>query len=141
MIDLDNHWQNLQTEVNGKPAYIRLNRGLDPAVHAQQYPHELIVSVKLTQPDDCGLPTAAELAILEQFEDAARATLQRDLQSLLAVVTATDGFLDFIFYSSDPQAAVTRLQAAIATKFETMRVEVCGRADPHWTQYARFAGL
>jgi hypothetical protein len=139
-IDLDSCWSNLRGEISGRPGYLRLNEGLRPLVGSPRYHGELIISVKLRQPDENGLPSEEELAVLDQFEDVLRPLLQEGMESLLAIVMTTDGFRDFIFYSGNLDSAVRRMQTALQPAFGHLQVDVSGRPDHDWTQFRRFAG-
>lgn len=137
-INLDSKWNNLSGEVNGKRAYIRVNAGLRPLAGAERYAQELIISVRLQQPKDNGLPSDEELVILDNFEDALRPLLQEQMESLLAVVMTTDGFRDFIFYTSDMNSAVRRFQV-LQPSFGNLQIDVSSKPDKQWTQYERFS--
>lgn len=139
-IDLDSCWSNMSGEISGRPGYLRLNEGLRPLVGSPRYQSELIVSVKLKAPDEQGLPSEEELAVLNEFEDALRPLLQEGMESLLAIVMTSDGFRDFIFYSGNLVSAVRRLETSIQPAFGHLHVDVSGQPDHEWRQFRRFAG-
>jgi hypothetical protein len=138
MIDLDSNWKVLEGNIAGKPGIVRINAGLQSVAGTAPYPEELIVTVTLKEPNESGMPGPEEVSVLGQFEDLLRSVLQEDLQSLLAVVMTTDGFRDFIFYTSDPMAAVKRMQASVAPSFADLQVDVNGQPDAEWKQFKRF---
>ncbi len=135
----DGRWINGSGTINERPAVFRADLSLFDLPNREDYGYELIVSVKLQDPDELGFPQQDEANGLYEYEDAVMPAVQAGGWGRLAVVLTTDGFRDFIFYVKDHHSAPERLDP-LKPHFPNLQVEMLGKPDPQWTQLERFSG-
>jgi len=135
---IEESWTVAKGKRKDKPLLARINLGLKPLVGDSRYPHWFGIAIQLKSPNKDGFPSPEESSQLAEIEDMIANALQKDNQSLFAAVLTANGIREFVFYTSDPEAAKARL-AVVAAEIDTY--EKIGRAvkpDADWTIYRRF---
>lgn len=138
-LDLNGSWGSLKGEMDGRLALVRVNEGLKGVVGHPAYHHRLILSIAFNSVRPDGLPgTREELAAIDRLEDLYRGALQTEQESLLALVVTTDGRRDLIFYTSNPDEAVKKLQNDLRPLLTTHQTEYLVHVDAKWELYRDF---
>jgi hypothetical protein len=130
-------WTVCEGEYNGKPLLARVNVGLKPLVADSRYQHRIGVAVPFNSPDENGFPSGEESWKVSEIEDLLVAELEIHHESLFAVVITTGGMREFVFYTSDPHTAETKLKA-LAERIDSYQLQRVIEPDAGWTVYHQF---
>jgi len=111
LLDTESDWHAGSGTISGSPAILLLHGGLQPVAGHPAYDRRLIVSIAFNQVNDAGLPaTNEEFEAVSGLGDQIRDALRTDQESLLALVITTQGRRDLIFYTSNADSALKRLE-------------------------------
>lgn len=132
--ELEDHWMLAEGLLDENPVIVRVREGLRPLVGHPQLGQRLRIVWEYRSDEDSGLPLAAELPMLERFEDTLVAAYESDRLALLAHVLTCDGLRQWVFYTSDPEQCVERLNDAFADEPE-FPIELSADADPDWSEF------
>jgi len=129
-------WDFYFVRVDGAPASIQVDLGLEPSVPLAALPHLAHVRVPMLAPRPDGLSSSEEFDALIALEDALTASVVDDRTVYVGRCTG-NGTRDFYFYAADLAHWPQRVAAALAS-FAVYRPEAGGRADPTWSVYREF---
>jgi hypothetical protein len=133
-------WVNMQGEIGGLPAFVRVNVGVKKLAPHPDYGHEILVSSAFNTAQENGLPASEEdLSQVDEIEELCKTELEKGQTALLVLVVTSGGVRELYFYSSDPEDAIRRWEAAIQPRIQTHEVEFRVRPDPDWEVYQQFA--
>lgn len=139
-IDFESDWQNMQGTIDGATALVLLHSGLLAVAGHPDYDRRLVASLPFDTVDENGLPDSEEeYAAVSEFGDRLRDALQQGQESLLAMTIMTQGRKDLIFYTSDAEAALRRIEA-LGAEGEGHRVGASVERDTFWGMYRSFCG-
>lgn len=131
-------WIGMEGEIGESPAFITLHGGLRRVAGHPAYDHVLIVSVLFNSTNEAGFPEDREEMIeVQNVGNQIAAVLQEGQQALLALVVVNRGRRDLIFYTSDPEGTLERLEKA-TEEITTHEVEEHLRVDTFWGMYRSF---
>jgi hypothetical protein len=131
-------WQGLRGTISGSDAMILLNVGLQPFAGHPSYDTCLTVSLALNDPNDAGLPaTEEEYLAVSGLGDRIGEALEAGQESLLAMTLMTQGRRDLIFYTSNAEAAIMRVEPW-QTGEQSHTVETSLERDTFWGMYRSF---
>ena len=137
-LDLDGHWANLRVDNDGRPGFVRVNRGLAPAAGHPSYSYEVKLTISYENVGDTGLPTVdEEMEAVDRIEDRVRAALEADRRSLLAVVLTRDGVRELTFYTRDPEGVAAWFEQQKRAPM-THTLEILIRPDPRWEVFRTY---
>ena len=132
-------WDLAQTVSNGRPMFLRVNTGLRAVMGKPPSAHRVGVTFVLRAPNEHGLPDTAESETLNQFEDALLPALGVPGPAYLAVVITTNGFREFVFYTSTPESVAAKLDA-LRAQFAANEIQSYVERDADWDVYRSFVG-
>lgn len=134
---LEDSWSLAEATYNGRPMFLRINVGLKPLAGKPPFQHRFGVAIPLQVSNEHGLPTAEEAAVLNQIEDALLAAVLPSGQTKFALVITTNGFREFIFYTSQP-ADLVPIMERFKKETTSRQSQFYIRPDPTWGVYAQF---
>jgi len=139
-LDVENDWQNMRGTINGSTALVLLHAGLRPFAGHPDYDSRVTVSIPFHGVNEDGLPTTEEEYVTvcdlgDRLTDAAG----EGQQALLAMSIMTRGRRDLIFYTSDADATLERVEA-LRAEATTHEVEAEVERDTFWGMYRSFCG-
>ncbi len=130
-------WTVAQGEYGGKPLITRFNSGLTDLAAHPEYRYQIGIAIPLNTPREDGLPTSEEDQALSVIEDALADSLQQDKESLFAGVLSTGGMREFVFYTSNPEAARDRIKV-LQEAFKSHTLHAMIRQDAEGTVFKQF---
>lgn len=134
----DDEWQGLQGTIEDSPALVLLNGGLRGVAGHPAYDRRLVVSVPFNRSGPDGMPASEEeYNAVQALGTRADEALQAEQQSLLALTVMTQGRRDLVFYTSDAESALRRVEA-LQAEVETHRIEAGIEWDTFWGMYRSF---
>lgn len=137
-IDPESDWQLMQGTIGDAVAFIRLHAGLRRVVGHPDYDRRLTVSVLFNETRDDGMPaTREELDAVSDVGERIAAVLREGQQSLLALIITSQGKRELVFYTSDPDAALARLEAQRGRE-PGHQIEAEVERDSFWGKYRTF---
>ena len=95
-------WTVGQSELNGKPIFLRSNIGFKEFKDKDVYPYRIGFAFPLLNPKSNGLPTDDEMNQLNEIEDLLDNKLVQKKYAFLTLVITTSGMREFVFYSNKP---------------------------------------
>jgi hypothetical protein len=130
-------WSVGQTQWDGKPMFLRLQKRARRFAGHPELPFRLGVAVPLHAPNEHGLPVGEEFTALNSIEDALCDSLQPTHSGFLVMVITTNGMREFVFYVKDQEKATGAVEAArlIAAGHE---VQYYVEKDADWALYRQF---
>jgi hypothetical protein len=139
-IDLENDWQNMRGTINGSTALVLLHAGLRPFAGHPDYDCRVTVSIPFHGVNEDGLPTTEEEYVTVcDLGDRLADAVGEGQQALLAMTIMTQGRRDLIFYTSDADATLERVEA-LRAEATTYEVEASVERDTFWGMYRNFCG-
>jgi hypothetical protein len=132
------NWAVGEAMGDDRPMFFRINTGAKSFAAHPELPYRFGVAIPLVEPDDRGLPQAAEMAVLNEIEDALAGALEPSADGVLVLAITTSGMREFVFYIRDPQCAASAVAAARAC-CQGHEVQHYVESDPQWTVYQQFA--
>jgi hypothetical protein len=136
-VDLAGDWANLQGTIEDAPAFVLINTGLRSLMGHPAYDHLLVVSIPFHQVSDDGLPgSEEEFTAVSELGDRLADGLQEGQESLHAAVVTNQGRRDLVFYSSDPESALGRLDRLTAGASHEIQSKV--ERESFWDTYRSF---
>jgi Family of unknown function (DUF695) len=131
-------WSVAQGTNNGRPMFVRINTGLKLLAGKPPYDHRLGVAIPLQAPNQHGLPSKEESQQLNGIEDALRAAVLSSEKTHLAVVITTNGFREFVFYTSVPRDIVITMER-FRKEVTSHQIQFHVKPDTTWEVYRDFA--
>jgi hypothetical protein len=139
-VDFEGGWQNMQGTIDGSTALVMLHTGLLPLAGHPDYDRRLAVSLPFDTVDENGLPDSEEeYTAVSDFGDRVCEELQEGQESLFAMSVMSQGRKDLIFYTSDPESALRRVEA-LGAEAEGRRMGASVEWDTFWGMYRSFCG-
>jgi hypothetical protein len=133
-------WMNMKGEIQGLPAFIRLDAGLKKVAPHADYGYEILVSISFNSAQDNGLPESEDdLCAVDDIEELFKTQLERGQNAVLALVITTGGVRELYFYCANPDLAVRRWEDFLQPRMETHQVHFVIRPDADWEVYHQFA--
>jgi hypothetical protein len=129
-------WNVAQAEKNGKPLLIRYRSQRPDGVERAAFPF-LLSATWSYQPDEFGLPSAEEMALMDKFEDALAASLEGSQTAHLMVVLTTSGERDWLWYTCGEDKAMNQVNQALKGH-KRYPVEFAVQKDRAWRAYTQF---
>jgi hypothetical protein len=136
-LEVAESWTLFEGLRDGRPAVVRTNAGLRAFAGHPAYGCEIEVVVPFRSPSPLGLPDGQEEGELEIVGEALVELLTSGEESLFAAMVTTGGVREYVFYTSDPDAAREKLEAFRA-RVQSHALQVLIREDPAWTVFRRF---
>jgi hypothetical protein len=135
---IPNQWVIAQSADDKGPLIIRANLGLESIRRHADFAHQLGVAIPVKRPNHAGLPDGPELAELKAIEDVLIPELERDQESISAVVLTGGAVREYILYTRAPEAALDRVRA-VRAGVTTHELQYIVHHDPQWMFYEAFA--
>jgi hypothetical protein len=135
----DGPWNIIEGEFGGRPIHVRVNTGAKAVAMSATLAHRVSIAVALLSPNDVGLPTSSESAVLVTIEDALCESLLAGTEVILAVVITTYRMREFVFYSAVP-AHVSSAITSVREQFPSYELQLFEANDPEWVLYDQFVG-
>jgi hypothetical protein len=137
-IDTDSDWQAGSGTLDDSPAILLLHAGLQPVAGHPAYDRRLTVSIHFNLTSEEGLPaTNEEFEAVSGLGDRIGEALRADQESLLALAITTQGRRDLIFYTSNADAALKRLEPFRAGQ-QTYKITADVEWDTYWAMFGSF---
>jgi len=130
-------WQNMSGTMQEYPILVLLNSGIRSFAGHPDYDRSLTVTIAFNEADETGMPAEEEYQEVGQLEDRFSEALQEGQQSLLVVSFMTQGRREMLFYTSDADAALERIQA-IRNEVQSHSIDVEIERDSYWGRYRTF---
>jgi hypothetical protein len=128
----------MQGTISGALALVLLNTGLRRQASHPSYDHRLVVTVPFNESRPDGLPESKEeFAQVQDIGDSITEALREGQQSLPALTLMTQGRREVIFYTSNLQSALRRLEKLRPT-IQSHKIEVSAERDSFWGMYRAF---
>jgi hypothetical protein len=116
--------------------FVSTNEGYRSFKTVPGYEHQVGIAVPLNDPEVTGLPGAAELAMLDEIEDAICTSLEEQTESLFVAVITTGGMREFVFYTRHPDRVRERV-ALLRERISSHEIQLMIQPDRDWQTYAR----
>jgi hypothetical protein len=133
----DGPWSVLEGEYDERPMFVRLNAGAGAIAKSATLAHRIGIAVALLSPNDEGLPTSSESAVLVSIEDALCDSLRAGTDVILTVVITTSGMREFVFYCA-VSAHVSSAVTSVRERFPSYEIQLIEENDPEWVVYDQF---
>jgi hypothetical protein len=131
-------WQAMRGTIQGEPALMLLNTGLQPFAGHPNYDRRLVVSIPFHETDDLGMPASEdEFGAVSELGDRIGEALEVDQESLLALVVTGQGRRDLVLYTSNQEGALSRL-APWQTEEAEYKLATTVERDTFWGMYRAF---
>jgi len=129
-------WNVAQSAQNGQPLMIRYRSQRPQGVESAAFPF-LLSATWAYQPNEFGLPTSEEMAVMDRFEDALAASLEESHTAYLMVVLTNNGERDWLWYASGEEAAMRQVNQALKGH-PRYPVEFSVQNDRAWKAWTQF---
>jgi hypothetical protein len=129
-------WSVTQAEQNGKPLLIRYRSERPQGVEPAAFPF-LLSATWTYQANEFGLPSAEEMELMDQFEDALASALEGSQTAHLMVVLTTNGDRDWLWYATGEEAAMSRVNQALRGR-PRYPAQFSVQRDRGWRAYTQF---
>jgi hypothetical protein len=137
-LDPEGSWGGMSGTINGAFASVMINTGLLELLGHPAYDRRLTVSILFNETRDDGMPaTEEEFLAVRDLGDRLTDALQEGQQSLLALTVMTQGRRDLVFYTTNPGAALLRLEP-LRDAEQTHRTRATFEYDTWWGFYRQF---
>jgi hypothetical protein len=132
---VSDEWQVSEGLYDGKRLISSFRTGARGLAGRPQYSIQIGVAVRLLAPDSYGMPRAAELAQLTEFEDAL--TQRSSDKAILVGVITTRGMREFVLYTGSGEW-IEAFHGDLIAALPTHKVQVMAKTDPKWFVYRQF---
>jgi hypothetical protein len=137
-LDQEGSWGVMSGTINSAFASVMINTGLRGLVGHPAYDRRLTVTILCNETRDDGMPaTEEEYLAVRDLGDRLSDALQKDQQSLPALTIMTQGRRDLVFYTTNPGAALLRLEP-LRDAEQTHRTRATFEYDTFWGFYRQF---
>ncbi len=133
---MSNDWDFYALRVDGEPASIYVDLGIEAEAPIRSLPHMAYVRLHMNQPRDDGLSSQEEFATLIEIENAIEAQLCSEDVAYVGRNTS-GGCRDFYFYASTGEAWESKVDEVLAP-FRSYRYQAATREDAAWSSYLNF---
>lgn len=129
------HWQVAERFDGAIPLVARFNTAYAKAGDRASYPIQLGVTLALNAPDRRGLPSPAEMSVLESAEDSL--VRQTARSAVLVGVITTRRMRQFVLYSRGADW-IGDFEAELDALVPSHSAHVVAKVDPEWGLYGEF---
>ncbi len=137
-LDPEGQCQMMQGTISGAPALVLLYVEMQRWAGHPRYDRRLVVSIHFNQVRDDGMAeTEEEHTEVQEIGERIAESLGEDQQSLLTLEITTQGRRDLVFYSSDAEAALERLEE-LRPSIWSHSLETAVEYDTFWGAYQSF---
>lgn len=126
----------LNGEHNGLPLIVRRNDSARELSGHTAYCHRVGIAIPLREPDANGLPTGAEISILNEIEDALAKSLEAEQDSLQVLAVTTNSMREFVYYTRVPTDIEPRLKV-VQESFRSHELQFYVEEDAKWEGFAK----
>ena len=130
----DDYWVICLQEVSGCPAILRLISGVPESIAAESYEDRVTIAWRYS-PEEDGLPSDADSARMDFFEDVLVESVEVQMNACLAIVSTAKGTKEWVVYSSTPDEVAGFIQDLV--QHNDLPIELRRDKDPNWQEYRR----
>lgn len=131
-------WANATGEIEGLPAYLRINSTLEKMAPVSGYDHLAVVTLWFKDPGDDGMPKDTEdVAGVDALEELVVGRLENG-RTILALALTNDGARELYFYSSAPQAAIEAWEKELLPAIKSHEAEINIEPDEGWEAFKTY---
>jgi hypothetical protein len=134
---IEKSWSILKGENNGRPMFVRLNKGAHAVAGSAAYGIRVGVAIPLRNPRPDGLPDEAESEQLAAIEDVLVADSSE--HAILVAVITTSGMREFVFYTGAGDW-IPDFHQRMMRATSSHEVQCIAKHDPGWTVYHQLGG-
>lgn len=128
------NWDFYFTELDGSPASMYLDLGLNRIAPIEGKGHLLTVIITMNDPQENGYSSKAESEILFSMEDKITEAVTEPFGAVFAGRETCDGARIFYFYAAENKELKKTVKAAMK-EFTDHEYEIYFEADKKWDQY------
>lgn len=129
-------WTVAQGVKNGKPLLVRYRSEPPQEVDAVAFPF-LLSATWTYQPNELGLPSSEEMALMDKFEDALASSLEGSNTAHLMVILTGNSERDWLWYTSGEDEAMRQVNHALKGH-KRYPVQFSVQQDRAWRAYTQF---
>lgn len=124
-------WSLAHGTHEGVPLLVRVRQEFNQSTNVEGYPKLILVKWAF-QGDPAGLPSGADQAQMERFENRLVTAVELDLAAVLVAVITTGGVRTWALYGRSVKTFSDRLHAMPQEQAQ-YPIDVEARDDPRWT--------
>ena len=132
----DAAWTVVESELDGRLAWIRIQRGIDKA-DRDAAPHRLTIRWEYQDDGVRGMPPVELRDRFRAVEDALVDALRTDESGILALVITNAGAREWHVHFSESESIQQSVNTALS-EFPDLPISLLGTADPDWSEYSYF---
>jgi hypothetical protein len=133
---IDESWAVSEGILDGKPILVRVRRNLRSMAQIPQCSHRLRVVWEYEPDNPSSMPSPADLEAFERCENLLVDVLEKDGHAILTHVMTCDGLRQWVFYASDLEEAVRRINSVLPHD-PPYPIELTSELDAEWSEYLR----
>lgn len=130
----EDYWVICLQEVAGCPAILRLISGVPESIAAESYEDRVTIAWRYS-PEADGLPSDADSARMDFFEDVLVESVEAQMNACLAIVTTVKGTKEWVVYSNTPDEVAGFIERLVEQN--DLPIELRRDKDPNWQEYRR----
>ena len=130
----EDYWVICLQEVAGCPAILRLISGVPESIAAESYEDRVTIAWHYS-PEQDGLPSDADSARMDFFEDVLVESVEVQMNACLAIVTTVKGTKEWVVYSNTPDEVAGFIERLVEQN--DLPIELRRDKDPNWQEYRR----
>src|SRR5665213_2301318 len=134
MLELDDTWMGIEGNDNDHPFLVRARENLQNFIGSKLYETRVDICWAFNSSDESLMPDKKDLSLMTKVENALVASLEPDIQSILAFVFTGNNQRVWYWYSKDPVETTRRINISIS-KFKKLPIEIFSASDPDWQEY------
>ena len=131
------HWVHSEGALAGLPLQARFDHALRHVAARSPWQFFVGITAFLQSPGEDGLPVDSEARELKLLEAHLRREFGRGQNSVPAGVITNDGRVQFVLYTSDPEAAKERYRR-LRQEFPGFELQLDVVEDTAWAVYGQF---
>jgi hypothetical protein len=117
---------------------VRRNNSIKPFIENADYIYRVGISIPLLNPNNKGFPTKEETSAINQIEDELNNLLEKNDDTIEALVITTDGIREFVYHTRKPQV-VEQVINNVRGKFPSHQIQFYVEEDNEWFVYKEFS--
>ncbi len=134
--DENKGWTATQGTLDGRPAFLRIQNGIDQATRARN-PHRVTIAWKYPDNGDDGMPPIELKDRFHELEDALDNAIIEDGTGVLSLVLTTAGRREWHVHFSETKDLQASINNAFA-ELPEMPITLTAEFDPDWSDYNYF---